>query len=163
MGNTTDLRREIARIFVPHVERNGFTMDKRDLPAFLRFWRIKGDAAHLFDIQWEKYGRPRFVVNFGRCPATGLIIRGKHYAPQDVLASWAPEGGRLQPQPGTSSRSWFRQDKPLLQSLFSREKLRPADEVIAVDLLCHFVEVDLWWEATPRTARPQSHLHMRQP
>ncbi|MEZ0261193.1 MAG: hypothetical protein ACAH80_09295 [Alphaproteobacteria bacterium] len=162
MGKTTDLRREITTIFVPAMQRRGFTVDKRDLPVFLRFWRIKDDEAHLFDIQWEKYGRPRFIVNFGRCPAAGLVIRGKHYAPQDVLASWTPEGGRLQPQPGTSSRSWFRQDKPFLQSLFSREKLRPADEVIAVDLLCTFGEVEMWWESRTRMAHMHRHLHLRQ-
>jgi hypothetical protein len=157
LGKTTNLRREITTIFVPHVQSAGFTVDKKDLPLFLRFWRIKDGEAHLFDIQWEKYGRPRFVVNFGRCPAEGLVIRGKHFAPQDILATWTPEGGRLQPRPGFSSRSWFRQDKPFLKSLFSREKLRPAYEVIAVDLVCHFSEVEMWWGSRMQL----SHLHLR--
>jgi len=156
LGNTTDLRREINRLFVPYVQDQGFIVVKEDLPLALRFWRIVEGEAHIFDIQWEKYGLPRFMVNLGRCPAAGLEINGQHFAPENILPGWTPEGGRLQPRPGFSSRSWFRQDKPFLKALLSRQKLRPADE-LAVELVTLFVEAEMWWRSRVRL----SHLHLR--
>jgi hypothetical protein len=99
---------------------------------------------HLFDIQWEKYGTPRFVVNFGTCPEDGLLIDGKRLSSEEVAASWAPVRGRLQPKRGFSTRSWFRQDKPLLSRLFSAEKMYPPSDVVA-QLLKHFEELEEYW------------------
>lgn len=39
------------------------------------------------------------------------------------MAGWLPVKGRLQPGRGTSVGHWFRQDKPLLRALLSRDKL----------------------------------------
>lgn len=156
MGKTTALRREIEKLFVPFAVKEGFYVDRKYLPVMLCFYRIRGKEAHLFDIQWEKYGRPRFVVNFGVCPAEGVEIDGKHFAASEMMASWTREGGRLQPRAGTSSSSWFRQDKPFLKRLFTREPLYRPDE-IAVELLGHFIEIEMWWLSRMK----MSHLHMR--
>lgn len=156
MGKTTDLRREITKTFVPYAQAQGFHVDKKNLPISLCFRRIVESEAHIFDIQWEKYGRPRFTVNVGRCPAAGYEISGQHYAPEAVLPGWTSEGGRLQPRPGFSSACWFRQDKPFLKSLFSRQKLRPAEEVVT-ELITLFVEAEMWWLSRIRLP----HLHLR--
>lgn len=144
MGKTTELRREIKRAFVPLALERGFVLDQKNAPNFLEFKRIVGAQAQLFDIQWEKYGRPRFVLNFGVCPSSGLTIRGRHFAVEELLAGWLP-GGRLQPGSGPGVSSWFRQDKPFVQALFSSSKLRQPHEVVA-QLLELFPEVEAYWE-----------------
>ena len=38
----------------------------------------------MFEVQWEKYGTPRFIVHFGTCPAEGLRVDGRLIAPHEV-------------------------------------------------------------------------------
>jgi hypothetical protein len=95
MGRTTPLRCEIKRIFIPHLVEKGFAVDMRHAPQFFTFRRINPDAVHLCDIQWEKSGCPRFVVNFGVCGAEGLMVRGERIPPQDIFPSHTPDRGRL--------------------------------------------------------------------
>lgn len=144
MGKTSELRSEVKRVFFPLVESHGFSIDQRDAPTFITFRRTVGESLHVFDVQWDKYGRPRFVVNFGICPASGLHLSGKDIPPDQVLAGWAPQGGRLQPRPGASDANWFRQDTPLLARLFSGATLRPAPEVVA-QLTQLFPELEAYW------------------
>jgi hypothetical protein len=145
MGKTTDLRREIKRVFMPLAEARGFKTITRNSPFFLEFRRRKGDEINIFDIQWEKYGKPRFVVNFGNCPVEGLTIHGKHYPPDEVISGWTPQRGRLQPGKGSGTGSWFRQDKPFIKRILSRDKLYPAKDVVA-QLAALFMELENWWE-----------------
>jgi hypothetical protein len=65
MGRTTDLRREIKRRFFPVMADKGFSLDMRDAPFFVGFRRMTSEAIYVCDIQWEKYSRPCFVINFG--------------------------------------------------------------------------------------------------
>ena len=145
MGKTTDLRREIKRTFVPFVEGRGFKIDQRYMPQFLEFRRIAGDELHVFDIQWEKYGSRRFVVNFGKCSSAGIEFLGQKLPPEEVSASHCTTNGRLQPGKGAALWNWFRQDKPLLKRLFSREALYPAEKVVG-DLIGMFSELEAYWE-----------------
>ncbi len=145
MGKTTELRHEIKRTFVPFVEARGFQMDQRYMPQFLEFRRVVDDELHVFDIQWEKYGSRRFVVNFGKCPSDGVDFHGKQIPPEAVSASHCAAGGRLQPGKGGTTRNWFRQDKPLLKRLFSRQPLRPAQTVIG-ELIAMFPELEAYWQ-----------------
>ena len=144
MGTTTELRRDLKARFFPHVLQGGFILDESGAPGFWRFRRKAGDGVQLFEVQWDKYGRPRFVINFGRCPFEGLRIDGKVFPPEEVLVGWLPTHGRLQPVRGSSVGSWFRQDKRLLPRLFSKEKLVPAGRVVS-RLLELFPEVETWW------------------
>ena len=144
MGTTTGLRREIKRKFVPYLTERGFVIDERNSPTFLEFRRVTSDWVYLVDIQWEKSGDPRFVINFGKCPPTGITIRGQHYAPEEVCASWMPEYGRLQPHGGPSTANWFRLDKPLMKRLLSGEKSYPP-EVVVAELKRLFAEVEAYW------------------
>lgn len=158
MGTTTELRREIKKTFIPFVQARGFVVSNRHAPNFIEFRREHANGIDIFDIQWEKYGRPRFVINFGVCPLAGISANGRHFPPSEVAAGWLPETGRLQPGRGTSSANWFRQDKPFLWRVFSRDKLYPAAGVIT-GLLQLFPEIESWWargEAGP-------HLHIFRP
>ena len=145
MGSTTELRRELKERFFPRALAGGFVLDQSGAPGFWRFLRRAGDGVHLLEVQWEKYGRPRFVINFGQCPLEGLTIDGKRFPPEQVLVGWLPSNGRLQPVRGPSVRNWFRQDKGLLARLFSTEKLVPAGRVVS-RLLELFPEVEAYWE-----------------
>jgi hypothetical protein len=146
MGRTTDLRRAIKRSFVPLMEGKGFRTDSRDLPHFLAFRRITPDRIYVCDIQWEKYGRPRFVLNFGSCGSQGVVCHGKEINPADVTASATPWRGRLMPGRPPSISRWFRQDRSLLQGLWKGSSLRPPDETIR-DLIDLFTEVEDFWNS----------------
>ena len=146
MGTTTELRRELKKRFLPYVQRSGFVLDERDAPTIWRFRRNAGTEVHIFEVQWEKYGTPRFVINFGRCPIEGPTINGRHYTAEAVSVGWLEVTGRLQPVRGASARHWFRQDKRFLTKLWSSEKLVPAEEVVS-QLLQLFQEVEAYWDS----------------
>jgi uncharacterized protein DUF4304 len=147
VGRTTALRREIKQVFVPFLAKKGFSSDLRGAPNFLYFRRTEADQVQVFDIQWQKYGRPRFVVNFGKAPADGVMdMFGKHVMPEDILPSHAPIRGRLAPGSGAMTGSWFRQDRPLVERLASWSSLRPPEQVIS-QLMTLFVEVEEFWKS----------------
>lgn len=145
MGNTTELRREIKRTFVPFAEARGFNFDQRYSPQFFEFRRIIDGKLHLFDIQWEKYGKPRFVVNFGKCPAAGVEFNGEMLSPDHVRPAHCSVKGRLQPGKRPMTSSWFRQDKPLLARLLSREPLYSPGQVVG-ELITLFHELEAYWQ-----------------
>ena len=121
MGKTSELRAEIKRTFVPFAVQRGFVLDQNNAPTFLEFRREAQGTSQYFDIQWEKYGLPRFVVNFG-----------------------TKERGRLQPRTGALTSSWFRQDRPFLQRIFSANKLYPASQIVS-ELVKLFPELEEYW------------------
>jgi hypothetical protein len=145
MGRTTDLRRAVAAAFVPVAEAAGFTTDPRDMPAILAFRRSAGPRVQIVEIQWDSYGRPRFVLNYGTCPADGIEVDGRRFPPDQVAAGWLPDAGRLQPRRGTGPGAWFRQDRPWTHRLLGRPALRPTQEV-AAELLALFPEVLRAWD-----------------
>ena len=146
MGRTTDLRRAIKADFVPLLEGKGFLTDQRYMPQFLIFRRRTPEHIYVCDIQWEKYGRPRFVVNFGSCGSLGVVCYGKDVEPNDIWAAATPWRGRLMPGRPPSTRSWFRQDRRLLQRLWQGSGLRPPGEVVC-ELIELFLEVENYWES----------------
>lgn len=155
MGNTTELRREIKRTFFPFAQARGFTFDKRHSPQFYEFRRLHEGQAHSFDIQWEKHGKPRFVVNFGICPADGVRFNGEMLSPDQVRPAHCSVKGRLQPGKGSMTSSWFRQDKPLFARLLSRDSLYPPSQVVG-ELITLFPELDAYW----RDGQPGHHLRL---
>jgi hypothetical protein len=154
MGTTTALRRALKQDFFAFVEKRGFRMDQRDQPRSTVFRRSVGGVVQIFGIQWEKYGRPRFALHFGTCSEAGLLIQGQVHQAGSVFPGWCPDAGSLQPRRGTSTRSWFRQDRSLLQRLFLRPAMREPSEV-AGELLALFPELERYW-ATGEVGR-----HMR--
>ena len=144
MGPTTELRRALkSRLFSYAVDR-GFVLDARHQPVSTMFRRPAGAVVQLFDVQWDKYGKPRFAINFGTCPADGLRIGDTVHRPEDVLTGWCADSGRLQPGRGTSTRQWFRQDATLLQRMFGAPALRqPA--VVVDEAMRLFAEIERYW------------------
>jgi hypothetical protein len=158
MGRTTALRQEIKERLVPAMAANGFSCDMRRAPQFLTFRKITADAVRVFDIQWDRYGRPRFVVNFGMCGAAGVVIRGERIAPEDIFPHSTPVWGRLSPGIGRMTAGWFRQDRPLLERIVTWSRQRPPAEVIS-KFLELFSEVEEFW-TNGKTGR---HIRMLAP
>lgn len=144
MESTTSLRNEIKRVFIPYLTEKGFSVDMRGAPQFLIFRRINERAIDVCDIQWEKHGRPRFVVNFAKCGADGVVFRGKHIAPEDFVSFYGICFGRLCPGRGWTTRGWFRQDRPVLERLQCWSKFYTPQEVVET-LNALFVEVEEFW------------------
>jgi hypothetical protein len=109
-----------------------------DAPRCYRFRKIDSDAALECDVQWEKYGSPRFILNFYKRGPKGLIAQG-----------------RLAPSQRPSTEGWFRQDRPWLVRLISFSKLYPPEQVVA-QLIALFGEVEEYW--TSGTVGPHIRL-----
>jgi hypothetical protein len=130
MGRTTALRQAIKRDFVPLLQAKGYALDMGDAPRLYRFRKVDGSFEFECDVQWEKYGTPRFILNFSKSGPTGLITRG-----------------RLAPSRRGSTAGWFRQDRPYLPRLVSGSKLYSA-EVIVRQLIALFEEVEDFWTSS---------------
>ena len=128
MGRTTALREAIKRDFVPFLRDKGFVLEKQTALIY-PFRKIDLDVVFECSVQWEKYGSPRFILNFSR--------RG----PEGLIAS-----GRLAPSKGRWTEGWFRQDRSGLQRFFSFSKLYPAEQVVA-QLIALFPEVEEFWKS----------------
>jgi hypothetical protein len=77
-------------------------------PRLYSFRKIESDVVLECNVQWEKYGSPRFILNFYK--------RG----PEGLIAS-----GRLAPSQRPALAGWFRQDRPWVARLISFSKLYP--------------------------------------
>lgn len=146
MGHTTQLRQAIREALIPYLRDRGFSVDMQRAHQSFAFRKIDAGTMYVCDIQWEKYGRPRFVVNFGRCSALGVIVGGKKVMPENIFPESTPEHGRLQPGRSRTTAGWFRQDLPLLERLISRSKHRPVESVSA-QLMALFVEIESFWQS----------------
>jgi len=145
MGKTTDLRRELKKRFYPFVAEHGFQIDMSHSPFSVDFRRITAERMDVFDLQWEKYGRPRFVLNFGQCSPNGAVHFGEQIPPDKVLFYMGSSSGQLQPQKGSGTRAWFRQDRSFFRRVVLRHQPRPPAHVVD-ELLCLFPELEAWFQ-----------------
>ncbi len=77
----------------------------------------------------EKYGSPRFILNFSKRGSKSLIA-----------------SGRLGPRQKRTLAGWFRQDRPWVSRLISFSKLYPPERVVA-QLIALFGEVEEFWKS----------------
>ena len=147
MGTSTQLRQELKRRFWPLLESQGFTHDESGAPLLVTFRKHTPESTQVVDVQWDKYGKPRFVVGFGQCPAAGIEFRGQRIPRETMLAGWLEpdgKGGRLQPRSGSSTRSWFRLDADLFMKLRGKKSRQPSE--VVDELLALFPEVEAWFK-----------------
>lgn len=144
MGRTTELRRELKKRFYPFAAEQGFQIDTTPGPFSVDFRRITNERIDVFNLQWDKYGKPRFVVNFGQCPPAGAVHHGEHVASERVLHYMGSTSGRLYANLCQEPRSWFCQERSFLRRVLLRQRDRPAAEVVD-ELLCRFPEPDNWF------------------
>jgi hypothetical protein len=101
------LRELMKERFYPFAAERGFVRAKSTHPLFTVFRRRHDQTVQVFDIQWDKYRAPRFVLNFGEARAEGVDIRGVHVSGDDLEPSHCEIQGRLQRRKG-GSRSFKR-------------------------------------------------------
>jgi hypothetical protein len=156
MGRTTALRRELKKRFVPFMAAKGFDFDQRNAPHFLDFHRVAGNRVQFLEVQWEKYGRPRFTVNFGSASSKGTLCQNQLIGAGDVGPGQAEKYCRLHPNgSGSSTRHWFRQDRPLISALLAWNRLYPPDQPVR-QLIELYAEVETYW--TSGIVGPHSRL-----
>ena len=154
MGRTTELRGVLKTRFFPFMEAKGFSIDQRHAPNFWDFRRTVNGRVQFFEIQWDKYGRPRFTANFGHVSAKGTVCYGKRVPAADIGPGQAPEYCRLHPGSGPSTRHWFRQDRSLLSALFKGRLHAPERPVL--QLIELFAEAEAYWAS----GRPGPHSNL---
>lgn len=136
----------LKSIFYPHVQSLGFELDVRRQPQFIDFLRFGTDALYVFDIQWDKYHKPRFVLNFGEASLEGVEFGGKHVMPAEICAAHCGSFLRLQRRRGSLLSSWFQLRRPVLEQLASFKRNYDS-EVVANHVVQYFDEVETWWRS----------------
>lgn len=123
------LNDELKKRFYPWVASRGFVKQKGTDPHVVEFTRRSVEGEDVFDIQWDKYWRPYFVVNFQK--------RGVNEG------AWV-KCGRLQRTRGGSLSSWFSLYPPL-QHRLSRLRWRYTPQEVVEELMDAFEELEAWW------------------
>ena len=144
MNKTAVLRQTLKERFYPFAEERGFLRGKAS-SLFTPFRRTRGQEVHVFDIQWDKYGAPRFVINFGEAPSTGVEISGELVRPDHLETYHCSRRGRLQRKRGGSMGTWFQMRKPFIEAFTSLRWDYRAEEVVA-QVITSFHELETWWE-----------------
>ena len=154
MSPAAPLREAVKLLFYPFAESKGFARAKSRSSLLTLFRRATTDSMQLFEIQWEKYNRPSFVVNFSEGPIGGLEVRGAPVAAADLEPYHCPTLGRLKPRNCPYLRCWFRTRKPWTEVLRSRAWTYTPEEV-TMQLIALFPELEAWWAEK----REGPHLH----
>jgi hypothetical protein len=128
MGEPPRCARRSSETSFRYLRDKDFVPEKQTAPIY-PFRKIDSDVVFECSVQWEKYGSPRFILNFSKRGRTGLIASGRQ----------APNKGRW-------TEGWFRQDRSGLQRFFSFSKVYPAEQVVA-QLIALFPEVEEFWKS----------------
>ena len=140
----TPLRNAVKDRLYPLISESGFVRDKGVHPLFTGFRRQHGGRVHVFDVQWDKYHRPCFVLNFGEAPLGDLQVNGTRVPADQVGPPHCPVHGRLQRYRGGSLSCWFRLRKPWSKVLTTGEwNFHPED--VADEVTQAFQELEEWW------------------
>ena len=133
------LQKAILDDFGQHVFARGFQPEAARDGAF-SFRRYGIERDDVIEVQFDKFGAPKFVLNFGSIPSTGLIDSyGRFVKTHDARISHLVNHGRLHRYP--HSIIWFK-----AQDFFG---IRSAQQAVAVEierLVCLFEQVELWFE-----------------
>ena len=141
---TTPLRSAVKDRLYPVIAQRGFVRGKGAHPLFAGFRRQRDGKVQVFEVQWDKYHRPCFVLNFGEAPLGELEVNGTHVSADEVGPAHCPAGGRLQRYRGGSLNCWFRLRKPWMKVLTSGSwNFRP--EEVADEVTEAFQELEEWW------------------
>lgn len=146
MGRTTPLRAALKATLFPHAQALGYAVDTSHQPQFTVFRRRVGAEVHLFEVQWDKSGRPRFVINFGKASAEGVVWNGEAIAPDKLEVHHCRPWLRLQRRRGGSMGCWFQLRRPLIEQVLTLSREYTPDEVAHAVVAC-FAEVEEWFSS----------------
>jgi hypothetical protein len=150
MSSTSALRSELKATLWPYAERTGFTRGKAT-SLFTPFRRQAGDLVQVFDVQWDKSHRPRFVINFGDASVSELLQRKVVDDAGSIEVHHCPEMLRLQRRRGGAMSCWFQLRRRLLERIMTLSwNYTPAE--VAAAAMANFAEIEAWW--SNRTVGP---------
>jgi hypothetical protein len=144
MAKTKPIRDALRTIFYPHVFSLGFELDKRWQPQFVVFRRFSSNVVQVFEIQWDKYHRPKFVINFSEAPLDGVEFGEKWMEAKDIAPVHCGTYRRLMRSRGRLTYSWFQLRRPLIKQLVLLKRNYEPEEV-AAQVVQLFDEVEDWW------------------
>ncbi|WP_043307129.1 hypothetical protein [Pseudomonas sp. ML96] len=137
------LREQLRQHLLPWLETRGFVADQPQNALFWTYRREVGEQLQILEVQWDKYRRPRFILNYGTCPRQGLVIDGRNISGHEMAAGWTEDAGRA--HAGTSAEEhWFRQDRPWWRRLFGGAPLVDAQPILHGLQIC-LHELDIYW------------------
>ncbi|MDH3643545.1 MAG: hypothetical protein OES38_15685 [Gammaproteobacteria bacterium] len=149
IDRSRQLRARLKADLFPLLKGRGFRPLKHS-SLYYEFGRVSEGQLHVFEIQWDKYHRPRFVVNFGRS-AIELNDEGEEGVRNPFMDVWVPvqetgTGGLAESNwlaRGRLRRRWFRFG--MLRGLFASE----GDRVVVGRCIEMLPLVDGWFSDDP--------------
>lgn len=146
MSEKYGIRHAIREEFEPWMVRKGFQMTRKQGSTSVIFRKTCSDKIRLCDIQWDKYGKSRFVMNFGCCSIKGIVTwEGRMIMPEDMYPSWSPVWGRLTDGFLIAGLGWFRLDPPWYKWPWIKA-CHQSPAVLIARLKERFIEVEEFWE-----------------
>lgn len=134
------LREELSSRFIPYLQSIGFEStddslrrDSRRIFPFGTLVRRHGTTADVIKIQFDKYSRPRFIVNFRREPTE--IVHVRHIKSREVASS---ESFRLHPKP--NSAGWF-----TMRTFLGLHTVEACAERVVDQLMSLVPEIERWF------------------
>jgi len=124
------LRETVKREFYPFALERGFARIKSSNCLYTTFRKTDGGATYEFEIQWDKYHRPYFVLNFSAPEGLPMRSRTKY--------------GRRQRKRGGSLGCWFNLRRPWLEALRTGQLRYKPEQVVGQVISC-FPELEAWW------------------
>ena len=128
-SNRAFLRQELSQRFIPHLQSKGFAVAKdaakgngRSSFPFGTFIREHGADADVIKIQFDKYSRPKFILNFSLRSGNDLV-----------------ESFRLHPRPKSSA--WF-----TMRTFFGLRSAETCARQVVDQLMNLFPEVESWFK-----------------
>jgi hypothetical protein len=126
--------------FYPFVTDKGFVRGKADA-LIVPFHRVVNGRVQWFEIQWEKYHRPLFVLNFGEFDVDEHINVDRMLSDRSAIKVM----GRVQRSRGGGFSNWFQARKPWKASILSMS-FRYSPDDVATQIIHSFSDLEGWWE-----------------
>lgn len=111
------LREAVRREFYPFAAERGFVRIKSSNSVYTTFRKTEEGATYEFEIQWDKFRRSYFVLNFS--------------APEGLLLRSRTKDGRLQRKRGGPLSCWFNLRKPWLEVLRTGQFQYSPEQVVS--------------------------------
>jgi len=137
------LRDELSKRFMPYLRSRGFELSKelaksngRSGFPFGTLIRKHETASDIIEIQFDKYSKPKFVINFRKDPPALL----KEVRSESGSLKWAEaEAFRLHPRP--NSARWF-----TMRTFFGLRSPESCSKEVVDHLMDLFSEVESWFD-----------------
>lgn len=131
------LREELSRRFIPAVNNRGYTGPAvlAGNALFNEFRRPCPTGSQILTLQFDKYQRPRFILNLQVDPPNGI---GALMAGSGTLVR-----ARVSPNRGIHTSHWFRADRPWWQRFLGIRSSRETEAVTAAVGVLE--EIEQWW------------------